>query len=261
MIDWFTVFAQIVNFILLIFLLQRFLYKPILRAIAAREERIANTVKEADRARAEAQQQIEAYRQKNEAWEEERAAMVQALRQEMDELRKELMSKAHHDVENAKAQWHKGLQQEKQAFLHRLRQQVSQQTYQIARQVLAELADVDLEQHMIQVFLKRLETMDEQELVNLAQSMERVNGDLLVLSAFDLTQESKTPIEKALYAKLAGLSPSFAAEHALHFETSPDLLYGIELRSNGFKLSWNVGDYLQMLEDALDEQLAGTVEE
>ncbi|MEN4041216.1 MAG: hypothetical protein ROW39_02640, partial [Anaerolineaceae bacterium] len=91
MIDLFTVFAQIVNFLVLILLLKRFLYKPVLKAIAAREERIANTVKEADQAKADAQQQIEAYRQKNEAWEAERATLVEALRQEMTDLRKEMM--------------------------------------------------------------------------------------------------------------------------------------------------------------------------
>jgi F-type H+-transporting ATPase subunit b len=254
MLDWFTVLAQIINFMLLIFLLQRFLYKPILKAIAAREERIANTVKEADQAKAEAQAQIEVYRQKNAAWEVERAEMVQSVRHEMEELRKELMSKTHHDVEAAKDHWHKGLQLEKQAFLHRLRQQVSHQTYLVARQVLADLADVDLEQHMIEVFLKRLELMDQQELGTLAQSLESVEGNLLVLSAFDLTQEARLPIEKALSAKLDGVQ-------SLQFETSSDLLYGIELRSNGFKLSWNVSDYLQILEDALEEQFAGAVEE
>ncbi|HSV86307.1 MAG TPA: hypothetical protein VLH85_07010 [Levilinea sp.] len=261
MIDLFTVFAQIVNFLLLIVLLKRFLYKPILKAIAAREERVANTVREADRAKAEAQQQIEAYRQKNEAWDAERAALVQALRQELDQQRKELTSEAHHDVEVARQHWHKGLRQEKQSFLHRLRQQVSYQTYQVARQVLADLADVDLELRIIQVFLKRLETIDYQQLVTLVQSMERGNGSLQVTSAFELSQENRLSIEKALDNRLVELYPSFSANRVLKFEFSSHVLYGIELRTSNFKLSWNMGDYLQMLEDALNEQLAVTVEE
>jgi F-type H+-transporting ATPase subunit b len=254
MLDWFTIVAQIVNFLILVFLLKRFLYKPILNAIDAREQRIANTVKEADLAKAQAQEQILAYQQKNTDWINEREAMVQATRQEMEALRKEMISKAHHDVEVAKDQWNKGLQQEKQAFLHRLRQQVSHQTYLVVRQVLADLADVDLEQHMINVFLKRLELMNQQELADLANSLASVDGQLYVRSAFDLSQENRLPIQNALFAKLS-------AVHSLQFETSSDLLYGIELRSNGFKLSWNVCDYLQVLEDALDEQLAGTVED
>ncbi|MGA2191158.1 MAG: F0F1 ATP synthase subunit B, partial [Steroidobacteraceae bacterium] len=41
LIDWFTVGAQALNFIILVWLLKRYLYKPILNAIDAREKRIA----------------------------------------------------------------------------------------------------------------------------------------------------------------------------------------------------------------------------
>jgi F-type H+-transporting ATPase subunit b len=47
-IDWFTVFAQIVNFIILIFLLKRFLYGPIIAAIDKREENISARITEAE---------------------------------------------------------------------------------------------------------------------------------------------------------------------------------------------------------------------
>ncbi len=40
-IDWFTLFAQIVNFLIVVVLLRRFLYKPILQAMAEREAKIA----------------------------------------------------------------------------------------------------------------------------------------------------------------------------------------------------------------------------
>jgi len=53
-IDWLTVAAQIVNFLVLIWLLQRFLYKPITNAMRRREERIEDRLAEAKEAREEA---------------------------------------------------------------------------------------------------------------------------------------------------------------------------------------------------------------
>ena len=41
LIDWFTIAAQAVNFLILIWLMKRYLYQPILRAIASREQLIA----------------------------------------------------------------------------------------------------------------------------------------------------------------------------------------------------------------------------
>jgi len=63
-IDWITVVAQIVNFLVLVWLLQRFLYGPITRAMKNREKRIENRLTEARQERNEAEDEAEAYRQK-----------------------------------------------------------------------------------------------------------------------------------------------------------------------------------------------------
>ena len=54
LIDWFTVSAQIVNFLILVWLLQRFLYRPILDAIDAREQRVAAALTKAEANKEEA---------------------------------------------------------------------------------------------------------------------------------------------------------------------------------------------------------------
>ena len=57
LIDWFTVGAQVLNFLILVWLMKRFLYQPILRAIDAREERIAKELADAQARRIEAQKE------------------------------------------------------------------------------------------------------------------------------------------------------------------------------------------------------------
>ena len=51
LIDWFTVGAQALNFLILVWLMKRFLYKPILDAIDAREDRVAAELADADASR------------------------------------------------------------------------------------------------------------------------------------------------------------------------------------------------------------------
>jgi len=57
LIDWFTVGAQVLNFLILVWLLKHFLYKPILNAIDAREKRIASELADADAKKSEAQKE------------------------------------------------------------------------------------------------------------------------------------------------------------------------------------------------------------
>ena len=66
LIDWFTVGAQALNFIILVWLLRRFLYKPILNAVDAREKLIARELADAEGKKAEAQKERDAFEHKNE---------------------------------------------------------------------------------------------------------------------------------------------------------------------------------------------------
>jgi hypothetical protein len=86
LIDWFTVGAQVINFLVLVWLLKRFLYRPILDAIDAREQRIAAELADADAKRAEAKQERETFQHKNEEFDEQRAAL---LAQATDEAKTE----------------------------------------------------------------------------------------------------------------------------------------------------------------------------
>jgi F-type H+-transporting ATPase subunit b len=76
LIDWFTVFAQGVNFLVLIWLLKRFLYKPVLAAIAAREKSIIDQLKNAEQKKSAAQTERDAFQQKNEEFDRQRAALL-----------------------------------------------------------------------------------------------------------------------------------------------------------------------------------------
>ena len=65
LIDWFTVGAQLLNFVILVWLMKRFLYQPVLDAIAAREQKIAAELADAAATKAEAHQQHDEFQKKN----------------------------------------------------------------------------------------------------------------------------------------------------------------------------------------------------
>ena len=67
LIDWFTVAAQALNFLILVWLMKRYLYQPILNAIASREQLISGELKDADTKKAEAQKERENFEHKNQS--------------------------------------------------------------------------------------------------------------------------------------------------------------------------------------------------
>jgi len=91
LIDWFTVGAQALNFLILVWLMKRFLYQPILRAIDARETRIAAELADADAKKAEAQTERDEFRRKNEEFDQQRAALLSKATDEVNAERHRLL--------------------------------------------------------------------------------------------------------------------------------------------------------------------------
>ena len=99
LINWFTVFAQAINFLILVWLLKRFLYKPILHAIDEREKGIATQLADAEAKKAEAQKERDDFQHKNEAFDQERAALLKKATDEANAERQRLLDEARKDAD------------------------------------------------------------------------------------------------------------------------------------------------------------------
>ena len=94
LIDWFTVGAQALNFLILVWLMKRFLYKPILHAIDEREKQIATELANADKKKAEAQKESDEFKHKNEEFDQQRAALLSKATDEAKSERQRLLDEA-----------------------------------------------------------------------------------------------------------------------------------------------------------------------
>src|SRR5271165_1037504 len=112
LIDWFTVGAQALNFIILVWLLKRFLYKPILNAVDAREQRIAAERADADAKKAEAQKERDEFQHKNEEFDQQRAALFSKATEETKTERQRLLDEARKAADSLRAKLHESLRNE-----------------------------------------------------------------------------------------------------------------------------------------------------
>src|SRR5471030_2866636 len=99
LIDWFTVGAQALNFIILVWLLKRFLYKPILNAIDARENRIAAELANAATTRTAAETERVEFQRKSTALDEQRSALLGKAVDEAKAERERLLAQTHQAAE------------------------------------------------------------------------------------------------------------------------------------------------------------------
>ncbi len=248
LIDWFTVGAQLVNFAILVWLMKRFLYQPILHAIDEREKRIAAELADAGAQKAEAQKQSDAFQIKNDAFEQQRAALWSKATVEAKAERQRLLDEARDAAAALRLKQQETLKTDahnlQQALSHKIRQEV----FAITRKALTDLATTSLEERLGEVFTRRLGEMDGKVKESLAGAFKTASGPALVRSAFELPAEQRAAIQNVL-------NETLAADIPVRFETGPDLIGGIELTTNGQKVAWSIADYLAVMEKDIDEFL------
>jgi len=254
-INWFTFFAQIVNFFIVVVLLWRFLYRPIVSVMAEREAQITARFKEAEAAAEEARLEAEASRNEREQMEEQREALLRAAAEAADQRRTAMIDEARTEVDAMQQGWYIALEQEKQRFLHKVRTRMGETVYNVAQDALSDLANADLEEAIVASFLARLDAGSFQKASDVTG--EEADQDAIVVrSSFALPPETQKSIRAALSeAAPRSAGEGIAGDDTIDFRISPDLVCGIEAQFNSRRVSWNIRDYLDSYADQLDATL------
>ena len=247
LIDWFTVVAQALNFIVLAWLLKRFLYRPILDAVDAREARVAAEIANADKMRNQAQADRDALEGKQQALDSSRDALMKQASEAAADERRRLMDDARRDAAAMRRQAEQALQKELQDASRTLQEATAREVFSIARKALFDMADVDVQAHMIDVFLRRLYASagDAREPFRIALANA---GEVTLRTAFELTPEQGRKIDDALERE-------FGTRRPLRHEIRPDLVCGVELLADGRKVSWTIAEFLGGLQENVSSSL------
>ena len=252
-VDWLTVGAQILNFLVLVYLLKRFLYGPVMRAMARREEAIARRQREAEERTAEAEAEARRHRESREALEAQREHLLVRAREEADDLRRTLADELRRETAEVRERWRAELEREQAAFLREVRRHVAEQFEVLARRALGDLATAGLETQMAQVLIDRLGALDGERREALARA--GASGELLrVRSAFELPATVKRSLTSSLHDALG-------KDVEVTYERAGDVVCGVEIRAGGESLAWSLEGYLDTLErrlaDGLGERAGG----
>ncbi|MFY9628538.1 MAG: F0F1 ATP synthase subunit delta [Methylocystis sp.] len=241
LIDWFTVGAQAVNFIVLVWLLKRFLYKPILDAIDAREKRISAQLSDAEAKEAQAVKERDEFLRKNEALDMTRATLLKQAETEAQAERERLLNEARSAADALSAQRAEAAKIEASTLGRTIRDRTQAEVFAITRKALTDLASTSLEESIAETFVCRLRDLAAPAKATLAAAIRSGPETPLIRSAFELPEEQRRNIQSAI-------NEEFSTSASLRFETAPDLIAGIELAANGQKAGWSISDYLATLE-------------
>lgn len=245
-IDWFTLTAQIVNFLILLVLLKKFLFGPLRSIMDKREETVTSRLHEAQQTLTEAEAKDELYRQKLEELEARKAEMMRRARDEAEQYKKDLLHQAREEVNKIQESWEDSIRHEKEIFFSEMHRRTSTAIVELLKQIIKDLADSSLEEQTVNKLLAHLEKLDDEEKRRaIRAALDYGNGELIVNSSFPLSEQQR----KKLKTKLTEV---FSIDLACRFEVLTTMGFGIELRTDAWKIGWNANIYLDELKKKMD---------
>ncbi|MBN1471275.1 MAG: hypothetical protein JW925_05810 [Syntrophaceae bacterium] len=247
-IDWFVLFCQIFNFLLLVYLLKRFLYSRIIKAMDDREAKIAARFADAEDRKVKATEAAELYEKRNQMLNETKERLLNEAAMVAEAKRKELMDNVRQEVDQVKARWQDMLVREQDAFFSDLRQRAAKQLYATARKALSDLADADLEERIVDEFIRRVKALDPEKSVQIRNAIRGGGNQVIIQSAFAISEPRRAQLEDVLKKQITN-------GFTLRYMTQPEIVSGIELRVNGHKIAWSLNEYLETLVENLTETL------
>ncbi len=213
LIDWFTVCAQVINFLILVWLLRRYLYKPVLAAIDAREQKIAAKIRDAEAQETKAKAAGEELRKRNEAFDQERDGLMRKATDAAAAERQRLIASARQDSDLLRARLAQALGAERAELGRQLSVRTQAEVFALTRKALSELAGTGLEDRMVEVVIERLRALPQ------SQEMAAAAQVAVVRSADDASPGRRTKLE-------ASIREHLGATAVVRFETAPELYVG-----------------------------------
>lgn len=221
--DPWTFGLQAANFLILVWLLQRFLYRPVLAIIAERQAQARKRSDEVEAARKAVEAERQALQAQAQALQAERDGALAATRQAGEAERKALLDKARAEGESIRAEAQDAFERERAELVRQAGRDAARLASAVARRLAGESAAPAIQDQMLALVRQDVAAMDAEARGRIAGRLGAGGGGVTVVTALELEPEARTRFAD-------GLAEALGAAVAPEFRTDPALIAGVEVR-------------------------------
>jgi F-type H+-transporting ATPase subunit b len=242
-IDWWTLFLQTVNFLLLVWLLQHFLYKPVRAVIEKRRALAQQALLKAEATEKEASAAKAKFEKKTAALEQTREASIEEAQEGAEAEAKKIVAQARKQAEGIVAEAHKTAESSRSEALATVKQDIVETAVKIAATILRKTANSDLNEVFLAHVLEEIGALSKED-------RSRIDADIADKGAVEVATSMKlTKGERDAWTKT--LREQLQLRGAPHFTIDPTLLGGAELRFPHATVRFAWSDQLKKAADIL----------
>jgi F-type H+-transporting ATPase subunit b len=193
-----TFILEIINFLILIWILQRLFYNPLLEVIAKRKQLIDQSLADAKTMQQQAEEQRSFYENRQKLWDQEKQAALNTLHQQIDIERKAQMAQLDTELEQERQKINVTLQRQQKELQQQAEKQALQNGARFAGMLLKQSANPELEARLFELLLDNLKSLPEACTLCLQMFGSKKSVPIKIASAYPLTAEKRQHLEQKL---------------------------------------------------------------
>lgn len=245
-LNWSTFLLEIINFLVLVWILKRFLYRPILSVLDKRRKSIEENLNEATNRHTQAIELEQQYKKRLEDWALEKQQLKEVLQNEIQTERTRRLEQLQTELANEREKAAVVEQRHLAESLRQYQENAHEQGARFASQLLTAVANDELESRLFDLLIKTFDELDEEQQMTLVNACQSASEIISVISAYTLSETQHEQLE----LKLSTLCKQSVK---INYEQDPQLLAGLRILIGASVLSLNLRDELSGFADLIHE--------
>lgn len=243
--ELYTIIAQLINFSVLIFLLNKFLYKPVLKTMDKRRAEIKEKIEETERKLAESDRMKEEYFSKLQEVEKENIVLKEQAINDIKKFKEIELQKAKDEVVAKREKFNEYIELEQKNLIDNFNENLSDLFIEYSNNLLSLLANSTLHTEVLNSFLEKINSLDAAKV----EEINKLDSNIIeIISNAVVDDEAKKSIENTLSNK------GFKFD-SVKYSINESLVLGFELKAGSYVLSWNIKELTANFISATDKKL------
>ena len=244
LIDWRTVAAQFINFLLLVLLLSRYFFKPTLALMKERNEKIRKELEEAARLQESSRQERGAVAEEQKEFATKKSSLFKTAIIEARQEKDRLLRGAQEEYGVLRTKLHAHAEEDKRRVFSELKESIETEAFALAKTALENLSSASLEEQMVEKFAAAIGQMTHEDRKRLLFDLSHSSYAITFRTAYELPERLRLVLEKVV----RGL---FDHQLACTFEKDASLISGVEMLTSGHTVGWSLFSSLLSIREAV----------
>ena len=248
-INWSTVFFQIINFLIIVWILKKYLFTPVLSSMDKREALIQKRLHDAEKSKKDAEAEQKRLEAKIAELDADKASILADAYKKADAEYATMLKTFNAEMAGKRKAFEEQIITEREFLRSSIAELAGTSIVSTVKQALSDLANTDIQSAILTGFLENLSSGKVDKIKDFKRYYEK-GTPITVRTSFTLDAKDKKnitgAIEKALGAKLK----------TLDFVIDKDIICGIEISCPPILISYGMNTYISALAQNIDDGLA-----